>query len=159
MISLIVAMDKNRLIGDNNKLPWNLPLDLAYFKKVTMGSTIIMGRKTFESIGRPLPERQNVIITRNKDYFKEGCQVCHSIEEALAFGINDEAFIIGGAEVYSKFLPYVDKLYITLIEENFTGDTYFPQIESDKWVLTSKMKGERNEKNPYNYYFLIYKKA
>ncbi|MCX7922505.1 MAG: dihydrofolate reductase [Clostridia bacterium] len=158
MISLIVAMDKNRAIGKDNKLPWNLPADLAYFKKVTMGHTVIMGRKTFESIGKPLPGRQNVVVTRNKNYVAEGCSTIHSIEEALKYRENEEAFVIGGADIFKEFLPCTDRLFITLIDDEFEGDTYFPQIEYSKWLLISKTTGEKNEKNPYTYHFLVYEK-
>ena len=158
MISLIVAMDKNHVIGKDNKIPWSLPADLAYFKKVTMGNTVIMGRKTFESIGRPLPGRQNVVITRNNNYTAEGCIIYNSIEDALETAGSKDVFIIGGANIYREFLPYANRLYITLIEECFLGDTYFPEINYKEWKLTSKTKGERDDKNPYNYYFLTYER-
>lgn len=158
MISLIWAMGRNRVIGKNNSLPWHIPADFAYFKKVTMGHTVIMGWRTFESIGRPLRGRRNVIITRNKDYRAEGCIICHSVEEALEFAKNEEVFVIGGADIYSSFLPYADRLYITLIEEDFEGDAYFPQIDFSKWQIVFKTAGEKNEKNPYTYWFIVYEK-
>lgn len=158
MISIIFAMDRNRLIGKNNSLPWHLPGDLAYFKKVTLGHAVIMGRKTYESIGRPLPGRRNVIVTRNQDYTADGCTICRSIGEALDLCSDEEAFVIGGADIYSKFLPYADRLYITLIDQEFEGDTYFPEIDYSVWKLVSRTMGEKNEKNPYTYSFLVYEK-
>jgi dihydrofolate reductase len=159
LISLIASMDRNRLIGKDNRLPWRIPLDLAYFKKNTLGHTVVMGRKTFESIGKPLPGRSNWIITRDENYIQEGCSVFHSIEEVLKAAPEEELFIIGGAEIYASFFPYADKLYITLIDEIFIGDTFFPQISPTIWEQVSKVKGERNEKNPHDYYFTVYEKA
>lgn len=160
MISIVVAMDKNRLIGHNNELPWHLPADLAYFKKVTMGKPIIMGRKTHESIGRPLPGRDNIIITRNEHLKIEGCMVVHSVEDILKLDkeSSKELSIIGGAEIFKEVLPYTDRLYITEIDYEFKGDTYFPIIDQSKWKLISSEQGPKDEKNPYDYYFKIYDK-
>lgn len=160
MISHIVAMDKHRVIGKDNRLPWHLPADLSYFKKVTMGHAIIMGRKTFESIGRPLPGRENVIVTRNRSFQAEGCTVIHSIEEVLQFADkrNDEVFVIGGAELFQATLPFADRLYITKIEASFPGDTFFPEFDESKWQVISYTKGEKDEKNPYDYAFIIYER-
>lgn len=159
MISLLVAMDNNRLIGKDNDLPWHLPADLAYFKRVTMGHSIIMGRKTFESIGRPLPGRENIIITRNKEYKADGCKVIHSIEEVLEMNHNDkELFIIGGAEIFKEVFPHADRLYITEIDAVFTGDTFFPSFPLSEWQKTSSEKGTRDEKNPYDYNFVVYER-
>lgn len=158
MISLIVAIDKNRVIGKDNRLPWRLPADLAYFKKVTLGSTVVMGHKTFESIGKPLPGRQSCIITRDINYVMEGCSVCHSIEDVLKSYHGEEVFIIGGEQVYSAFFPYADKLYITFIDDCFEGDAFFPTIDGQEWKLVSKVKGEKDENNPYDYYFIIYER-
>lgn len=133
-ISLIVAMASNRAIGLNNEMPWHLSADLKKFKKITMGSPILMGRKTFESIGRPLPGRQNIIISRNKDYQQPGCLVFKSIEEAIAScQQQDEIFIIGGATFYQAALPLADKLYLTEINKSFTADTFFPVIDRNDW--------------------------
>ncbi len=152
-------MDKNRLIGKNNTLPWHLPADLAFFKKVTMGKPIVMGRKTHESIGRILPGRENIIITRNKDYKAEGCTIIHNIQDIFAFEKEyDEVFVIGGAEIFKDALPYADRLYITFIDHEFDGDTYFPLINEGDWTVISKEKGPKNEKNPYEYYFTIYER-
>lgn len=158
MISMIVAMDRNRVIGNDNRIPWHLPADLAYFKKITMGHPVIMGRKTFESIGKPLPGRENVILTQNKDYQSEGCIILHSIAEVLDFCGGKDVFIIGGAQIYQTLFHYSERLYITFIEANFTGDSVFPEIDPRKWDLISKTPGERNEKNPYEFYFLIYER-
>ncbi|MGG0187742.1 dihydrofolate reductase [Bacillus rhizoplanae] len=160
MISLLVAMDKNRLIGKDNQLPWHLPADLAYFKKVTMGHPIIMGRKTFESIGRPLPGRTNIILTRNKNYEMEGCEVIHSIDDVQKMDeqMNEEIFVIGGAEIFKEVLPFADRLYITKIEEVFEGDTFFPEINYDEWKEISVEQGVTDEKNPYTYAYHVYGK-
>lgn len=158
MISLIAAIDRNNVIGKDNKMPWTLPLDLAYFKKLTTGHIVVMGRKTFESMGKALPNRTNWIVTRDKSYLAEGCQKFYSIDEVLKASNTDEIFIIGGEKLYSEFFPAADKLYITLIDESFIGDTYFPEIRGEDWNLVSKIKGEKNEKNPYDYYFMIYEK-
>lgn len=161
MISIVVAMDKNRVIGKNNQLPWHLPADLAYFKKVTMGKPIVMGRKTHESIGRALPGRKNIIITRNKNYQAEGCIVIHSIDAIfnLGLGNDEEICIIGGAEIFQEALIHANRLYITMINNEFEGDTFFPEIAENEWKLTFKEKGPMDEKNPYDYYFTIYERV
>lgn len=159
MISLIVAIDNNNVIGKDNKMPWRLPLDLANFKKITNEHIVIMGRKTFESMGKPLPGRTNWIITRDKDYRVEGCRMFYSIDEVISNINDEEVFIIGGEKIYSEFFPLADKLYVTLIDENFIGDTFFPEIKAQQWNLTSKIKGERNEKNPYDYHYMIFERV
>nr|AIA18208.1 Dihydrofolate reductase [uncultured bacterium] len=158
MISFIWAMDRNRVIGKENKLPWHIPEDLKFFKSSTMGHPIAMGRKTFVSIGRPLPGRENIIITRNKEYSYDGCTVVHSIEEFVEYcrEKEEEYFVIGGAEIFKEMFPFADKLYITLIDEEFEGDTFFPEFDLGEWELHSFEKGPRNEKNPYDYEFRIY---
>jgi dihydrofolate reductase len=157
MISLLVAMDTNRVIGKDNDLPWHLPADLKYFKNVTIGHPIIMGRKTHESIGRPLPGRENIIITRDKSYKAEGCKVVNSIEETLVSG-DREVFVIGGAEIFKQVLPDADRIYITYIEDEFEGDTFFPEIDDSEWMVISKEKGPKDDKNPYDYYFVVYER-
>lgn len=139
MISLIVAHDKNRVIGYENKMPWHLPGDLQYFKDMTMGKPIIMGRKTFESIGRPLPGRRNIVITRNDAYSAQGIETVSSLDAALAL-VKDvpEIMIIGGAQIFEQAMPMADKLYVTLIDQEFKGDTYFPRY--DGWRLTSSQQ-------------------
>ncbi|MFA8439526.1 dihydrofolate reductase [Pueribacillus sp. YX66] len=158
MISFLVAMDRNRVIGKDNDLPWKLPADLAYFKKLTTGHTVVMGRKTYESIGRPLPNRQNVILTRDKQYTAENCVVIHSVEEALELmnKKEDKYFIIGGSDLFEQFLPYVDRMYITFIDETFEGDTFFPEVDMSNWKLVLKQKGKKDEKNRYEHSFLVY---
>ena len=160
MISLIVAMDQNRVIGKNNELPWHLPADLQYFKKVTMGHPIVMGRKTFESIGRVLPGRENVIVTRNQDFKAEGCVVLHDIEQIKTFADSrdEEVFVIGGAEIFKEILPVTDRLYITEIHETFEGDTFFPVIDENQWDKISSNSGSIDEKNRYAHDFIILQK-
>jgi len=133
-ISLIVAMASNRAIGLNNEMPWHLSADLKKFKQITMGSPILMGRKTYESIGRPLPGRTNIIISRNKTYQQADCLVFNSIENAIAACQQyDEIFVIGGATFYQAILPQADKLYLTEINKSFDADTFFPVINKDEW--------------------------
>lgn len=138
MISIIAGIDKNWLIGDGDKLPWHIPEDLAYFKKVTSGHSIVMGRKTFESIGRPLPNRENIILTRKSDYTAEGCTVINNPEEIQNATNGREIFIIGGANVYEQFLPRANRLYLTRIDGEYSGDTYFPKPDMDNWTLSSQ---------------------
>lgn len=159
MISLIVAMDRNHVIGLNNDLPWHLPADLRYFKEKTTGNTIIMGRKTFESIGRPLPNRRNVVITRSDLDFPDGVEVIHdleTIEEWNERHPDKNFFIIGGGNIYRQAISFADRLYITWIDEEFTGDTYFPDFSLHEWELNEKTKGKKDEKNPYDYFHLVY---
>lgn len=156
MIKLIVAISKNRVIGDSNKLIWHLPADLKRFKEITGGHSIVMGRKTYESIGRPLPNRRNIIITRDQNYDIEGCEVVNSIDEALLLTASD-CFIIGGGEIYKQTLNIADQIYMTVVEEEFEGDTTFPEL-SAAWYISSKEDFLADEKNPYNYSFLFYEK-
>lgn len=160
MISFLVAMDRNRVIGRNNQLPWHLPEDLKYFKRVTMGHPIAMGRKTHESIGRILPGRENIIITRNPDYKCKGCTVFNSVQDFVQYcrKTEDEIFVIGGSEIFKETFDYADRLYITLINEEFAGDTYFPHFDKCKWDLVSTQKGVKNEDNPFDYNFNIYER-
>ncbi|QED48322.1 dihydrofolate reductase [Cytobacillus dafuensis] len=160
MISLIWAMDENRVIGRNNELPWHIPEDLKFFKRTTMGQPIAMGRKTWDSLGRPLPGRDNIVVTRNPSFSYEGCTVLNSIEELMEFSNqrDDEIFVIGGAEIFKLVLPFTDRLYLTRIYHRFEGDTYFPEINFSEWELISKEKGLKDEKNPFDYEFEIYKR-
>lgn len=157
-ISFIFAMDRNRAIGVNNKLPWHLPGDLKFFKNVTMGHPILMGRKTYESIGKPLPGRRNVILTQNTAYQAEGCEVIHSVDEAIETFREQELFVIGGAEIFKLFASHVNRMYITYIEDEFEADTFMSELDLSNWTLVSSELGERNEKNPYEYYFRIYER-
>lgn len=138
MISLIAAISQNHQIGINHQMPWHLPEDLAYFKEVTSHYTILMGRKTYESIGRPLPNRRNIILTRNQNFSAPGVEVLHTFKEALALCTSlDEVFIIGGGEIYKAFMPYADRLYLTLIHQCVTGDTSFPAFENEFKCISS----------------------
>ncbi len=161
MISFIVAMDRNRVIGKDNQLPWHLPADLKFFKKTTMGHPIVMGRKTHESIGKPLPGRENIIVTRNERYESEGCTVIHSVKELLRLAAEnkeEELFVIGGAELFRTIFPFADRLYITHIDHEFEGDTFFPDDHESDWKLISSEKGIKDEKNPYEYFYNIYER-
>lgn len=163
MISLIVAVAQNNVIGKDNTLIWHLPADMKYFKEKTTGHCIITGRKNYESIPekfRPLPNRTNIIITRQKDYKAEGAIVCHSVESAIekAKQTNDsEIFIIGGAEIYKQSLHLVDRIYLTKIHHEFEGDAFFPEL-SGNWIETSRIKGIVDDKNKYPHYFITYQK-
>jgi len=157
MISLIVAHDINRVIGYENKMPWHLPGELQYFKEQTMGKPMIMGRKTFDSIGRPLPGRKNIVITRNENFKHEGIEVASSLEEALKLaGDEKEIMIIGGEQIFKMALPITDRLYITHIEHEFNGDTFFPTY-GDDWSLVSKSEPVETP-DGYSYTYCIYEK-
>lgn len=156
MIKLIVAISKNRVIGDSNKLIWNIPNDLKRFKELTTGHPIVMGRKTSQSIGRPLPNRRNIIVTRDENYGVDGCEVVNSIEEALLLTGND-CFIIGGGEIYRQVLSITDQIYMTVVDEEFEGDTTFPELSS-AWYVSKKEDFLADGKNPYNYSFIFYEK-
>jgi len=160
-LSIIAAMDRNRLIGNNNQLPWHLPADLQFFKRTTLGKPILMGRKTFDSIGRPLPGRRNVIISRNPNYQAAGCDVVHSIEEALKLvKESEEVMLIGGATLYEQALPRAQRLYLTLIDAEFTGDAWFPDYpQLGNWHEVSREKQQADEKNRMDYTFVILESA
>lgn len=158
MISLIVAHDPNRVIGVNNELPWHLPEDLAYFKKMTMGKAMVMGRKTYDSIGRPLPGRQTIVVTRNKDFTEEDVIVVHDLNDAIekAKEYADEVMIIGGAEIFQMVLGFADRLYITLIHNHFEGDVFFPSYGSE-WKLVSTSENIES-KDGTSFTYLVYDK-
>jgi dihydrofolate reductase len=159
-ISLICATSQNGVIGLNNRLPWHLPADLAHFKKLTMGHHILMGRRTYQSIGRPLPGRTNVVITRQKDFQAEGCLMAHSVEQAIALcHKDDEIFVIGGAEIYQQTLPVADKIYLTIIHQDFEGDTFLFEIDKTVWQETSREDFAPDEKNKYRYSFITLEKV
>lgn len=159
MISLLVAHDINKVIGKDNELPWHIPEDLKYFKNKTVGKGIVMGRKTYESIGRPLPKRENIIVTRQQNYEAPGTIVTHSLDKAieLASKIDQEIMIIGGAEIFRETLPVADRLYVTHIDKAFEGDTYFPSYDESEWQLVSN-SGEQ-ESNGIPYSFLVYERT
>ena len=161
MITIIAAIGANNELGKDNDLIWHLPADLKRFKKVTTGHAIIMGRNTFESIGKPLPNRRSIIITRNTSYKKEGCEVVHSLEDAIELiQDQDNAFIIGGAQIYHEAIEknLVDQLDITEVHQDFDADVYFPFIDKATWEEVSRASFKPDEKNRYNYSFLSYKK-
>ena len=158
-LSMVVAMANNNVIGLNNDMPWHLPADLQWFKKTTLGSPIIMGRKTYESIGRPLPGRLNIILSRNTDLTIDGCSVVNSLEDALLIAkesdkTKDEIFITGGAHLYNKFLAEVDTLYLTKINAELEGDTFFPDYTQYNWHELQRIEHPVDEKNPYSMTFL-----
>lgn len=161
MITVIAAIAKNNALGKNNDLIWHLPADLKRFKKVTTGHFILMGRNTFESIGRPLPNRTTIIITRNKNYFKDGCLIAHSLEEALEMAKEEkQLFIIGGAQIYKETIEkdLADQLDITLVHKEFDADVYFPDIDKNIWKEVNREDFKADEKNDYDYSFISYKK-
>ena len=155
-ISIIVAQSRNGVIGKNNQLPWHLPADLKHFKAVTMGKPIVMGRKTFESIGRPLPGRKNIVISRQRNFQAPGCAVFHSIDEALASLVQEsEIMVIGGANIYEQFIDKADRIYRTVVDVSVEGDVYFPELPSNEWVLESEESFLADEKNQLNYAFQV----
>ncbi|MEJ2382094.1 MAG: type 3 dihydrofolate reductase [Gammaproteobacteria bacterium] len=159
LISLIAAMDENRVIGIDNRLPWKLPADLQYFRQVTMGKPILMGRKTYESIGRPLPGRVNIVLTSDPAFTADGCTVVHSVEEALgAAGGSEEVMVIGGASLYRHMLPIAHRIYMTLVHARFEGDTQFPVIEPDEWREAEREDHAADERNVYRYSFVRYER-
>jgi dihydrofolate reductase len=137
-LSAIVAMASNRCIGRDNTLPWRLPADLKRFKQLTLGHTLVMGRKTYESIGRPLPGRTSIVVTRQRDYAPEGVQVAHSLEQALALARGTEVFIAGGADLYRQAMDRVRRLYLTRLERAYEGDTFFPELDLSGWRLVAE---------------------
>jgi dihydrofolate reductase len=154
VLSLIVAMDNNRLIGSNNGLPWNLPADLQHFKAITMGKPIVMGRKTWQSLGRPLPGRKNIVITRDSDFQADGAEIVYSLDEALQMASDsEEVMIIGGANLYEQALEQVDRLYLTRVDGEFDGDSWFPEIAEQQWELLQAEKHQPDERNPHPYRF------
>ncbi|MES3019437.1 MAG: dihydrofolate reductase [Bacteroidota bacterium] len=159
-ISLIVATDEQNGIGKNNQLPWHLPADLKHFKTLTTGHPIIMGRKTFESIGKALPNRRNIVISRQSGYTAEGADVVSSLRDAFDLCEDEsEAFVIGGAQIFEQSLSQADILYLTVIHHHFEADTFFPKIDSADWIQTESTTHEPDEKNIYSYTFIKYIRA
>lgn len=161
ILSLLVAAAENNVIGKDNKLPWHLPDDLKYFKNLTWAMPILMGRKTFDSIGRPLPGRKSIVITRNKDWQHEGVDVVHSIEAAVekakGYGAK-EIFVIGGAEIFKTSLPNANRIYLTRIHHPFDGDVFFPAIDEKEWMLVSKRFCEKDAKNAYDHTYQVWER-
>lgn len=161
IISIIAAIGNNNVIGINNSLPWNLPADLARFRQMTKGKTVIMGQRTFESIGKPLSERINIILSRDEKFSPEGCIVVQSVDQALNAARKtgaEEVMICGGVSVYNQFLPLADRMYLTLIEGNFQGDSYFPDFDYDDWKKIERVENEPDKDNPHKYVFVVLEK-
>lgn len=156
-ISLIVASSENRVIGGDNQLLWHLPADLKHFKALTSGKPIIMGRKTYASIGKALPGRTNIIMTRDPNFQAQGCIVVASIAQALtAAGEAEEIMVIGGGEIYQATLSLATHIYLTIVHHKFIGDTYFPELPAQEWLLLEKEDHKADDKNAYDYSFLVY---
>jgi dihydrofolate reductase len=154
-IAIVVAMAENRVIGRDNRLPWYLPADLRHFKQLTVGKPVLMGRKTHESIGRALPQRINIVITRDRSYRAPGCVVVYSIESALkAAEGHEEAMVIGGTDLYRQLLPTADRIYLTLVHAGFEGDARFPEINQGEWREVERIDCAPDEKNPWPYSFI-----
>ncbi len=159
ILSLIVAVAKNNVIGSDNKLLWHMPADLKHFKSITMGCPVIMGRKTYESIGKPLPGRTNIVVTRTDGFTARGCTIANSLQEAVDLCERDkEVFIIGGGEVYRQAIHAADKIYLTRIDNEFEGDAVFPELSTSDWKLTKYVKHHADDKNPFDYTFTEYER-
>lgn len=162
IVSAIVAAAKNNVIGDANDIPWRLSSDLKYFKKTTLNHHIIMGRNTFASMGRPLPKRTNIVLTRNPHFVATGIIVAHAIEEALSIAYDngeEEVFIIGGGEIYKQSMPYWDRIYLTRVDLEPKGDVVFPSIDTNEWKLLSSEAQVRTEKDECDFSFEVYERA
>lgn len=158
-LSIIAAVAENGIIGKGNALPWRLPGDLKYFRRITTGHAVIMGRRNYESIGRPLPERSNIVVTRRPGYSAPGCIVVASIDAALAAGRGaSEVFVIGGAEIYAQTLPLAQRLYLTLVHAPVAGDTAFPDVDWNAWREISRERHEADEKHVYAYSFVTFER-
>ena len=159
MLSIIVAVAQNNVIGCQNRLIWHISEDLKYFKNRTSGHAVIMGRKTFESIGRPLPKRKNIIITNDTLYSAEGCVISHSLNDAIkAAQPDDEVFIIGGGSIYREALPIANRIYLTQIHKDYEGDTYFPELNREEWKEIERTDFERGENFEYPFSFIVYQR-
>ncbi|MCZ8022677.1 MAG: dihydrofolate reductase [Cyclobacteriaceae bacterium] len=163
-LSLIAALSKNNVIGKNNDLPWHLPNDMKYFMQTTKGHCVLMGRKNYESLPekfRPLPNRTNILVTRQANFHAPGCEVFNTIEKGIAYAKDigeTELFIIGGAEIYSATLPLADTLYLTEINAVIDGDTFFPKVDKTKWKETSRQVNNRDDKHKFDFDFVVYEK-
>ncbi len=164
-LALIVAVAQNRVIGRDNKLPWYLPNDLKYFKQTTLGKPVIMGRKTYESIGKPLPGRTNIVITRQTDYQPEGVKVVSSVEDAIKVAESvclidgqEEAMVMGGAEIYGLTLPHCERLYLTEVHAEVEGDAWFPEYDKSEWAEVTREDFKAEGPNPFDYSFVVYER-
>lgn len=154
IVSIVVAIAQNNAIGKDNKLLWNLPRDLKHFKEITSGHTVIMGRKTFDSMGKPLPNRRNIVITRQEDLLIMDAEVTNTLEHALALCANEaEVFIIGGAQIYKEALSLTNRIYLTVVHENYEADTFFPELDNSKWTVISSELHLPDEKNKVAFTF------
>ena len=159
-LTIIAALSQNRVIGRNNDLAWDLPDDLQRFKRLTQGHHIIMGRKTYESMGRPLPGRTNIVVTNQKDYKAPGCIVVNTLKDAIQKAENDsQPYIIGGGKIYEQALPLADTMELTMIHAEVKGDTYFPEIDTSKWQIVAKSTHPADEKHEYAFDFLTYQRV
>ena len=159
-ISIVAALDDNRVIGANGGIPWHLPDDLRFFKRVTLDKPLIMGRKTYESIGRPLPRRQNIILTRRADFEAVGCQIVHSREAALDLTREaPEIMVAGGAEIYAMFLPLAYRLYLTHVETKVAGDTFFPDYDPANWREILRQSHEIDKNHPFRFHIAMYERV
>lgn len=165
-VALIVARSRNGVIGRDNQLPWRLPEDLRYFKRVTMGKPVIMGRNTWESLGKPLPGRDNIVITRNENFYAHGATVVNDLETAMLLADSladasgaDEIMIIGGAQIYAEALPYATRAYITEVDAEIEGDAFFPDMNPAEWSETTRESFLACEKNPYDYSFVTLERS
>lgn len=159
-ISIVAALARNRTIGRDNTMPWRLPEDLKRFKRLTLGHAVIMGRKTFESIGSPLLGRNNIVLTRSRDWAPSGCVVAHTIESALAaIDESQDAFVIGGAQIYALAMPFARRLYMTEIERDFDGDAFFPEFDRSRWRETSRERHASGGPEGFDYAFVVYERS
>lgn len=159
-LTIIAAMSANRVIGRNNDLAWHLPDDLKRFKELTKGHHVIMGRKTYESMGKPLPGRTNILVTNQKDYKAPGCIIVHTLKEAIQKAENDsQPYVIGGGKIYEQALPLSDTLELTLIHADVEGDTYFPEVDTKIWQIVAKESHQADEKHEYAFDFLTYQRV
>ena len=158
-VSLVVAAAKNRVIGRDGELPWHLPDDLRHFKRLTTGKPVVMGRRTFESIGRPLPDRHNIVMTRDPDYTARDCDVVTSVRDALRLaGDGTEVMVIGGGQVYRDFLPRADRIYLTRVQAEIEGDTHFPEIDTNEWQLVSSEHHDADDKHAPAFEMMVFER-
>lgn len=160
MVTIVVAMGKNHGIGKENQLLWHLPKDLKHFKELTSGHPIIMGRKTYESIGKPLPNRTNIVISRKQDWFQEGILIVGSIKEAVKFAqkIDENVFIIGGGNIYEQTLDFTDRIEVTMVDATLEADTFFPKIDENIWIKTDEIHHEKDEQHAFDFTFQTYER-